>query len=137
MPRTAPTARRLAVVGCTMLGAYVAFQLALVAGAPLGRFAWGGRHTALPIGFRLASVATAALYGTAGWLLLRSTTLIGNSVPRGARRWLTAAAAIAAIGVPMNLASRSAPERLHAIPAAALAAIFFALARSVTPKQRS
>ncbi len=37
-------------------------QSALAAGAPLGRFAWGGRYRVLPTRLRAASLVTIALY---------------------------------------------------------------------------
>ncbi|WP_237681343.1 MULTISPECIES: hypothetical protein [Rhizobium/Agrobacterium group] len=40
-----------------------AFQITLAAGAPFGRFAWGGASRVLPVRQRIASVASLAIYG--------------------------------------------------------------------------
>lgn len=42
-----------------------AFQITLAAGAPLGRFAWGGEHRVLPATQRIASVGSVAIYALA------------------------------------------------------------------------
>ena len=48
-----------------------AFQLALIAGAPLGRAAWGGTATQLPQSLRLASAVTILIYVLGVLLVLR------------------------------------------------------------------
>ena len=41
-----------ALLTCLVLGALAIFQGLLALGAPLGRFAWGGRHRVLPLSLR-------------------------------------------------------------------------------------
>lgn len=83
-----------------------AFQVALAAGAPRGRLAFGGRHTGtLPPEFRLTSIGSAALLtafavalGT-GWAPRRRTALRG----------LLGFCAVSAV---VNAISPSLPEKL-------------------------
>lgn len=38
------------------------FQIALACGAPLGKFAWGGEHTRLPLNLRMGSISAVLRY---------------------------------------------------------------------------
>lgn len=58
----APVARVCAVTAAGILAALVAFQVALAAGARLGQAAWGGQHTTLPPGLRIATIVPIAIY---------------------------------------------------------------------------
>src|SRR5690606_3719032 len=51
-----------AVAASIVLLALAFFQLALVFGAPLGRFAWGGQHEVLPANLRIGSAVSIVLY---------------------------------------------------------------------------
>ena len=57
----------IAILFCALLAALTAFQLLLILGAPLGRFAWGGQHEVLPRGLRVGSAFSIVLFyiGTA------------------------------------------------------------------------
>lgn len=74
--RPGPTLLRVtevaAVVASVLLAALAAFQVALAAGAPLGRLAWGGRHRVLPTGLRIASGVSVVVYAGIGWLIWRA-----------------------------------------------------------------
>jgi hypothetical protein len=50
-----------AIVACAVLAGLTVFQAALIAGAPLGRFAWGGQHDVLPAKLRIGSAVSIAL----------------------------------------------------------------------------
>ena len=69
--RNGLVARRSAVAATVGLGGYAIYQLALAAGAPLGRGAWGGTQTQLPTSLRLASAAAIVVYGLAALVVLR------------------------------------------------------------------
>lgn len=45
-----------------LLGLLAIFQVALIAGAPLGKFAWGGEHTTLPFNLRIGAFAAVLRY---------------------------------------------------------------------------
>lgn len=101
-----------AIAFCILLGLLVCFQLALVAGAPWGRFAWGGQHEgALPARLRVGSVVSSVLYVLFGLVALdRSGVLVW--LPAGVSQvamWVVFA--ILAFGTVMNAISRSKPER--------------------------
>ncbi|KAB7744113.1 hypothetical protein GA707_11730 [Nostocoides sp. F2B08] len=115
-------ARAVAVAATSGL---VGFQLALAAGAPWGRLAWGGGHEReLPSQLRAASGVSALAW--AGALAASATTSTSPSVTRVR----TAYAALAGVGAVMNAVSPSRPERLFWTPvAAAMAASLWRLAR--------
>lgn len=113
-----------AIAFCVLLGLLVCFQLALVAGAPWGRFAWGGQHEgALPARLRIGSVVTVVLYVLFGLVALdRSAVLVW--LPAGISQvamWVVFA--ILALGTVMNAISRSKPERFVMTPVALVLAI--------------
>jgi hypothetical protein len=64
-------AKRSAVAAAVGFVGYAAYQLALAAGAPLGRGAWGGTQTQLPTSLRLGSAVAVAVYGVAALIVLR------------------------------------------------------------------
>lgn len=116
----------VAAIAITVILACLAvFQAALIAGAPLGRFAWGGQHERLPAPLRVGSVVSIALYAGFAAVLLQQADVIAL-LPGGA--WLGVAAWVVvgycALGIPMNAISRSAPERLTMTP---LVTVLFAL----------
>jgi hypothetical protein len=115
-----------AIVACAVLAALTVFQAALISGAPLGRFAWGGQHDVLPNKLRIGSAVSIALYvlfayvalakaGLAPPLLNETFTSVSSCV-------LTA---YFALGVVMNGISRSKPERLVMTPTALLLAALY------------
>jgi hypothetical protein len=108
------------------------FQLAIAAGAPLGRASWGGTHVgALPTGFRIASAVAVVVWTFAALVVLR----------RGGMGPLPASEAVAHRGTwilfgvlllasLMNVASSSAWERYFWGPyALILAGLCFLAAR--------
>lgn len=112
-----------AVAACTILAALAAMQLALAAGAPLGRLAWGGAHDRLPSRLRLASLVSILLYAVFALVLLDRADVV-DVVPDGVSRiaaWgLTG---YFALGILMNAISRSRPERIVMTPVAAILAV--------------
>ncbi len=118
-----------AAVGVVLLAALAVFQLALVGGAPLGRFAWGGQHVVLPTRLRIGSAVSIVVYGAVALLLLRAAGvhgLLSDGVVDVAMWVLTG---YFALGVVLNAISRSRPERLVMTPVAlALAVVCLVLA---------
>jgi thiol:disulfide interchange protein len=98
-----------AVVVSVLLAALALFQVALVAGAPLGRFAWGGRSEVLPPALRIGSVVSVVLYALIAWLVWRA-------VDRPEDGWIWLVTAYFALGIVLNAMSRSRPERLVMTP---------------------
>jgi hypothetical protein len=110
-----------AVLACLVLGALAVFQVLLVLGAPLGRFAWGGQHRVLPVGLRAGSVASIVIYGLVATVVLARAGLVSPGVPDGVVGTVTwAIVAYFFLGIGLNLASRSKPERALMTPVAAV-----------------
>lgn len=119
-----------AILACSLLAGLAVFQGALIAGAPLGRMAWGGQHRVLPAKLRIGSAVSIGLYALFAYAALAKAglvpPLIGESFT-SVTMWVMTA--YFALGVLMNGISRSKPERLVMTPAAAaLAALYLVLA---------
>jgi hypothetical protein len=111
-----------AVVALALLAALAVFQGLLVAGLPLGRFAWGGRNEVLPAGMRVGSAVSIALYAAFAILILQAAGLI-SPLPGGfAGVAIRVLAGYFILGIAMNAVSRSRPERLVMTPVVALLA---------------
>jgi hypothetical protein len=121
-----------ASAACAVLSGLAIFQAALVSGAPLGRFAWGGQHKVLPTGLRVGSAVSIVLYGAFGYIALAKAgmvPLLANEAVTSVVAWVLAG--YFALGVLMNAISRSKPERAVMTPVAfVLAAAYLVLAVS-------
>ena len=106
---------------CVLLGALAVFQAFLALGAPLGRFAWGGQHVVLPTRLRVGSALSIAVYALLAATVLACAGVLPTDVPDGVLRaaaWVVASYFF--LGIGMNLASRSKPERAVMTPVVAL-----------------
>jgi hypothetical protein len=117
---TRPGGRPERVAASVLLAGLTAFQVALAAGAPWGRWAWGGAHEgALPPDLRVASGVAAVVWGAA-------TVAIAAELPRSDRAQrllLRGVSGVCAVGTVMNLASPSVPERALWAPVSAAVAV--------------
>lgn len=100
-----------AVVAYLLLAGLAVFQIALAAGAPLGHFAWGGKHRVLPTGFRIGSAVSVLVYGGIAWI-------IAAAVDMPVALWVITV--YFGIGILANAASRSRPERFVMTPVVAV-----------------
>lgn len=101
-----------AIVIVILLISLTVFQLALIFGAPLGRYAWGGAHEVLPTNLRIGSVISILLYALIGAVLVSKAelyTLITNKEIVDVAAWVIAA--YFAVGILLNGISRSKRER--------------------------
>jgi hypothetical protein len=111
----------LFTVGVTLLAA---FQVALACGAPLGEYAWGGKHPgSLPKQLRIASLVSIVIYALLALVLLSKAGMItlfpaAVFVP-GA--WVVFGYLV--LGTLMNAVSRSKKERAVMTPIAAMLAV--------------
>jgi hypothetical protein len=108
-----------AVAACVLLGALAVFQVLLVCGLPLGRFAWGGQHEVLPTRLRVGSLLSVVIYVVIGWVILARAGQHGEG--HGVLRvavWVIAGFFL--LGAAGNLASRSRPELFVMTPVAVL-----------------
>jgi hypothetical protein len=113
-----------AIVACVVLAGLTVFQIALIAGAPIGRFAWGGAHTILPSRLRAGSGVSIVLYTLFALLILQRAGLVDVGViDRFANAGIWVLVAYFTIGIGMNAISRSKPERAVMTPLAAILAI--------------
>ena len=126
--------RVAATIYVALTSLVVAFQLALVAGAPWGELTMGGAYPGrLPPSMRGAALMSAALLvGMAGVVVARA----GLALPRwrpAARRLIWGVVAYGLVGVALNAATPSARERALWLPVAlALAGCALLVARSRT-----
>jgi hypothetical protein len=126
---------RLAAVAASGFLVLVAFQLAIVFGAPLGAAAWGGENAGqLPSDLRVASAFSSVFWSFAALTVLSRGRSAVSLVPFSVSRWGTwALVGILAIGTVMNLASSSAWERFGWAPLVfVLAIVCVKLARTDT-----
>jgi hypothetical protein len=116
-----------AILAAAILAALAVFQLALAAGAPLGRFAWGGSHVVLPRHLRVASAVSIVLYAVFALVLLDRAGLVEILSENASRIAAWVLAAYFALGIVMNAISRSRSERIVMTPVVALLAVLSAI----------
>lgn len=113
-----------AVVFAVTLGLLAVFQILLIAGVPLGRFAWGGQDDVLTARKRVGSVVAVVLYVGFALLALTRAGVIGelaDALPIVIAMWVVFG--YLALGVVMNAISRSRPERFVMTPVSLVLAI--------------
>ena len=117
---------------CAVLAGLAVFQVLLIAGAPLGHFAWGGRNRVLPARLRWGSVVSILLYAAFAVVALERAKLIDLIPSDGfiaVLMWVITGYLL--LGVLMNILSRSKPERYTMTPVAlVLAGLALVLALS-------
>jgi hypothetical protein len=101
-----------AIAACTILAALAVFQAALIAGAPIGRFAWGGQHDVLLPRLRVGSAVSIVLYAAFALVILERAglaTIFGSPGFVQVACWVLFG--YFTLGILMNGISRSKPER--------------------------
>ncbi len=106
----------VALLGCALLGALAVYQALLVAGQPLGRFAWGGQHDVLPTGLRVGSAVSIALYAAFAVLMLSAADALAVLPPGFVEVAIWVLTGYFALGIAVNAISRSRSERLVMTP---------------------
>jgi hypothetical protein len=112
-----------AIALCVILAVLAVLQLALIFGAPIGRFAWGGQHRVLPMKLRIGSAVSIVIYAIIALLALDRAGLVDivPEVVSTVGMWVVFA--YFALGIGMNAISRSKPERYTMAPVSALLAV--------------
>lgn len=105
-----------AVAFTAVMVALAVFQLALIAGAPLGHFAWGGQDRVVPTAKRIGSVVSIVLYALFAVVVLQRAGLIELLPGVVADVGIWVIVAYSALGIIMNGISRSKPERYTMVP---------------------
>lgn len=123
--------RRAARVYALLTAGVVAFQLALVAGAPWGHLTQGGGHSgSLPTSRRGVALVSAGLLLGAAFVVGRRARLWGARGAAGGARATWVVVACLAAGVVLNAITPSAAERALWLPVTlAMAAAAFIVAR--------
>ena len=115
----------------------VAFQLALVAGAPWGELTMGGAYPGqLPLPMRAVAVASAALLAGCGAVV---TARAGLALPRwrpAARGLIWVVVAYMLVGVVLNAMTPSPRERALWLPVAAVLAVCALVVARAAPRAR-
>lgn len=114
----------LAVLAVVVLAGLAVFQALLIAGQPLGRFAWGGQHRVLPPKLRIGSAVSIVLYVVFAAVILDAARRISAGTRAGTFDvgiWVLTAYFV--VGVGMNAISRSRPERFVMTPVALVLAV--------------
>ncbi|MGK2886397.1 MAG: hypothetical protein ACSLE8_16765 [Rhodococcus sp. (in: high G+C Gram-positive bacteria)] len=117
-----------AYVACFILACLAIFQLALVLGAPLGKYAWGGSREILSTKLRIGSVVSIFLYLVFSAIVLDKSgaaSIFSNDKLVDAGVWTVTVYLF--IGVVMNGISRSKYERAVMTPLALVLAVLFLL----------
>lgn len=117
------------VIFTTVIVLLAVFQVLLIAGLPLGEFAWGGQHKVLPKKLRIGSISSIFIYVLFLAIFLSKTGEV-NLIQDGLflNVLFVIMAIYSAIGILVNLISRSKKERLVMTP---VAFILFACCLSV------
>ncbi len=113
-----------AVAFTVLLVALAIFQIALIAGVPWGRAAWGGADEVLPASKRIGSIVAVVLYVAFAVLALIRAGLLGDAGDAlGVVIAMWIVFGYLALGVLMNAISRSKLERFIMTPVALVLAI--------------
>ena len=117
-----------ALLGISILAALSVFQLLLIAGRPLGNYAWGGQHEVLPKRLRIASASSIILYAVFGIFLASKAGLVNvieDTSFLTVAMWIFTCYFV--LGIFMNAISRSKKERALMTPVAFSLAVIFSL----------
>lgn len=105
-----------ASIMCAVLFGLGVFQLLLAAGAPLGRFAWGGQYRVLPTRLRVGSLVSTCLYAVFSLVVLDRAGMLSVLPGQTARILVWVIVGLFSLGAIPNLISRSRPERYVMAP---------------------
>jgi hypothetical protein len=115
-----------AIIGLLTLLGLTIFQTALILGAPIGNYAWGGQKKQLPTRLRVASATSIFRYLLfATFLASKAGMLSVISDNRVLGIWMWVFTAYFFLGIVMNAISLSKPERNLMTPVAAILAVSF------------
>ena len=128
-PRVTVGAMPFALALTVILALLALFQAALILGAPLGHFAWGGRHRVLPARLRVGSAVSILIYALIdliAWDRVGAVDVFPEPFSEIAM-WVIFAYFV--LGIVMNAVSPSKPERYTMVPVSvALAVLSFFIA---------
>jgi hypothetical protein len=114
-----------AILATVCLLVLIGFQVALAAGAPWGRAAWGGKHAGrLPRNLRIGSAVAVVVWAMVIVVLLDRAGMPIIELPDEVSYWATwLLVPVLVLGAIMNVASSSPYERFGWGPLAAVVAL--------------
>lgn len=136
LARSIQTQDVAAIAAASGFLAIALFQVALAAGAPLGRAAWGGTHAGqLPTGLRVGSAIAVGVWTLAAAIVVGRAGIVATPfAPAFLQRGAWVLVAVTLVGALMNLASPSPWERFMWAPVTlVLAGLCFLVARELPP----
>lgn len=113
----------MAIVLVILLALLAMFQIALAAGAPLGRMAWGGQQRVLPARQRVGSLASVVIYAVIAFIALDRSGQIDIMPDLVSRVGMWVVFGLLALSIVPNVLSRSRLERAVMIPVSAVLAV--------------
>lgn len=111
---------------CAILAGLSMFQIALIFGAPVGKFAWGGQHAILPLSLRIGSAVSIILYFIFAVFILAKANVILSPFSKevtGIGMWVLTGYFF--FGIIMNCISRSKAERNLMTPIVSVLTVLF------------
>lgn len=111
------TTRIAAWIAVAGFSGMIIFQALLALGAPMGKTAWGGRHSKLPVSLRLGSLLAVGIYVFGSFCVLEKAGLLitfDKPVLTGVFVWILAG--IFGLSFTGNLLSKSKLEKTIMIP---------------------
>lgn len=111
-------------VGLSVILLLVAlFQIALAAGAPWGRLAWGGAHEVLPARLRIGSLVSVLIYAVIAVIAFARVGASAALPHHVAVIAMWVVFGYFSLGILMNAISRSRPERVVMTPTVTVLAV--------------
>jgi len=109
---------------CILTGLAI-FQILLIAGKPLGEYAWGGQNKVLPRKLRVASISSLFIYAGFAVLIASKAGLLPGGESAFVQVTMWVATGYFFLGIFVNAISRSKKERFLMTPVAAALALCF------------
>ena len=104
------------IVSLTILGGLLVMQILLIAGVPIGHYAWGGKERVMPPRMRVAAVIAIVLYAAFAALLISRAVVLPGGVSLAVIIGTWILFAYSAFSIIANVASRSRQERAVQTP---------------------
>lgn len=115
-----------AIVALVLLVGLTIFQIALICGAPLGNYAWGGQHKVLPTNFRVSSLGSVFLYVLFAAVIASKAGLVSGLISEFTVNFsMYVLAAYFTLGIILNGISKSKKERTVMTPVVLVLAVCF------------
>ncbi len=112
-----------AIVLTVLLALLAAFQIALIAGAPWGRFAWGGQERVLSTRRRWGSAVSIVIYAVIALIALDRVGIVALIPDPLAVVCAWVVFGYFCLGIVLNAISRSKPERYTMTPITLILAV--------------